>query len=71
MISIELNEIPDELFLHFKNKAALHRRSLNSEILQCLASQLIKSPDPIHTYSVPGKNLLTEDELHALLSPKE
>jgi len=36
MRTITLKNVPDDLYEHLKGAAALHRRSINSEVLFCL-----------------------------------
>ncbi len=41
MASITIKNIPDELYEKLRTTAALHRRSINSEMVNCLESVLI------------------------------
>jgi plasmid stability protein len=40
MVSMTLKNIPEDIYLQLKEAAALHHRSLNSEILYCLERSL-------------------------------
>ena len=40
MMTITLKKIPDELYQRLKEAAALHRRSINSEIIVCIERTL-------------------------------
>jgi hypothetical protein len=71
MISLELNKIPDELYQCLIKNAELHQRSLNSEILDCLAIQLLQSNIKKRSNQVSTRNLLSPEELQALLSTED
>jgi plasmid stability protein len=40
-VTLTLKNIPDEIYTSLKNLAAAHRRSLNSEAINCLESVLV------------------------------
>ena len=71
MISLQLNEITEELYQSLVKNAELHQRSLNSEILDCLARQTFQSNIKNRSTQVSIRNLLSTEELKALLSTEE
>ncbi|MBE7564073.1 Arc family DNA-binding protein [Acidithiobacillus sp. HP-6] len=71
MISLELNKIPEELYQCLVKNAELHQRSLNSEILDCLAIQMFQSNIKNRSNQVSIRNLLSAEELKALLSTED
>ncbi len=44
MATLTLKQVPDELYQQLKKRAAVHRRSLNSEAIVCL--ERILEPQP-------------------------
>ena len=40
MATLTLKNIPDDLYERLRERAALHRRSINGEMIHCLASAL-------------------------------
>jgi antitoxin FitA len=40
MANVTIKNIPDELYEQLKQRAALHRRSINSEVIVCLEHAL-------------------------------
>lgn len=71
MISLELNKIPEELYQRLAMNAKLHRRSLNSEILNCLAMQLAQSERYNGSNQTNTRNLISPEEIKALLSTED
>ncbi|MBU2739768.1 hypothetical protein HJG40_13475 [Acidithiobacillus sp. ATCC 19703] len=71
MISLQLNEIPEELYQCLVKNAELHQRSLNAEILDCLAIQMFQSNIKNRSTQVSIRNLLSAEELKALLSTED
>ncbi len=48
MPSITVRNIPDDVYERLRERAAAHRRSLNSEIVACLEQSLTRRPvDPV------------------------
>ena len=69
-MKLELNEIPEDLYLYIQKNAAIHKRSINSEILFFLRSQMKNSA--IHSPNKHDHNkLVSADELRALLAPDD
>jgi antitoxin FitA len=63
MPALTIKNIPDDLFEQLKNKAALHRRSINSEVLVYLEQALC--PNKI----TPAERLNRIEQLRATIKP--
>ncbi len=59
--TLTLKNIPDEVYERLKHAAAMHRRSLNSEVIVCLETVLIP------TRLTPGERIARARELRAAL----
>jgi len=59
--TLTLKNIPDEVYERLKHAAAMHRRSLNSEVIVCLETVLIP------TRLAPGERIARARELRATL----
>lgn len=71
MRNLELTDIPEDLFERIRRNAQSHKCSVNSEILSCLLTQLVQ-PDANSTHCFSSsRNLLSTEELHALLAPED
>ncbi len=72
MPTLTLKNIPDDLYIHLKEIAKIHRRSLNSEILYCLERSLgahkIDLAEQLATArslrTLTANNPIDEDELN-------
>ena len=74
MTTTTLKNIPDELYARIRADAALHRRSINQEILTLLEDALAKSPgrETLHDAFAPIRAAyrgppLSIDEIQALI----
>jgi len=59
--TLTLKNIPDEVYERLKHAAAMHRRSLNSEVIVCLETVLIP------TRLTPGERIARARELRSAL----
>jgi len=73
MATLTIKNIPDEVYEQLKQRAARHRRSVNSEVIVCLEKVLGSRPvDPaafLTSIRALRKNIstvfVTEEDLHA------
>lgn len=76
MRNITLKNIPDDLYIRLKQAAALHHRSLNSEILYCIEHTLgSRAFEPAEKRAIAQRlrklteaHPVTEDELYSMKS---
>ncbi len=69
MPALTIKNIPDKVYKRLKQRAERHKRSLNSEILHCLASSV--ESGKVNTQELIKKARTIRESIHYIISDKK